>query len=413
MKTYLVGGAVRDKLLGYPVTESDWVVVGATPEQLTGLGYRAVGRDFPVFLHPQTKEEYALARTERKTAPGYTGFQCHSSPDVSLEDDLLRRDLTVNAMAMDEDGKLIDPYGGKADLQAKILRHVSPAFAEDPLRVLRVARFAARYAHLGFTVADETLALMRQLSDAGELEFLVAERLWSETDRALAEQSPRVYFDVLRGCGALAVLFPEIDRLFGIPQPEHHHPEIDTGLHCMMALQQAARLNANNCCRFAVLVHDLGKAETARENWPQHINHEKRGVKLIHALCERIKTPKRYRDLAVKVCQYHTHSHLALELKPSTIVKLLDRLDAWRDPEGLDNFLLACTADATGRKGLEDQPYPQSEWLKQAYLVCRQVDSGPLVEAGLSGVKLGNAIRQQRIVAIAKLKTMREAGQHE
>jgi tRNA nucleotidyltransferase (CCA-adding enzyme) len=400
MEIYLVGGAVRDKLLGLEPKERDWVVVGATPEQLQAQGYRQVGKDFPVFLHPDSHEEYALARTERKTAPGYHGFAVHASPDVSLEDDLLRRDLTINAMALADDGKLIDPYHGQQDLAAKCLRHVSPAFSEDPVRILRVARFAARFAHLGFTVAPETNALMQDMVAAGEVDALVPERVWAETDRALGEQSPVRFFEVLRECGALARLFPEIDCLYGVPQPEQHHPEIDTGIHTMMVLHQAARLSPQPEVRFAALVHDLGKGTTPKEEWPKHIEHEERGVVLVEALCERLRVPKAYRELAIAVTRYHLHYHRAAELRPDTLLKLFNSLDAFRRPERFEQFILACEADSRGRTGYEDAHFEQADVLRRTRDAAAAVTAQDLVAQGLSGAAIGQELDRLRIQAI-------------
>ena len=360
METYLVGGAVRDQLLNYPVQERDWVVVGASPDEMLANGFQQVGKDFPVFLHPQTRDEYALARTERKQGHGYTGFAVHCAADVTLEEDLLRRDLTINAMALDSEDNLIDPYGGRRDLQQGLLRHVSAAFVEDPLRVLRTARFAARYAHLGFQVAGETMALMTEIVSQGELAHLPAERVWIELDRALGERNPEVFIEVLRQCNALAELLPELNALFGVPQPEAHHPEIDSGVHTMLALQQAVRLNGGNDVRFAILLHDLGKGITPAAELPRHIAHEHRGVKLVAAACRRLKAPNLYRDLALKVCEYHLLCHRARELRGATLLKLITATDALRRPERFEAFLLACEADARGRQGNEDTPYPQA-----------------------------------------------------
>ncbi|MEJ2509473.1 MAG: multifunctional CCA addition/repair protein, partial [Gammaproteobacteria bacterium] len=367
MDIYLVGGSVRDKHLGLPVADRDWVVVGATAEDMLRAGYRQVGRDFPVFLHPQTGEEYALARTERKTAPGYTGFNVHAAPDVTLEQDLQRRDLTINAMAETPEGELIDPYHGMSDLQARVLRHVSPAFVEDPVRILRVARFAARLVPLGFGIAEETLALMREMVANGEVDALVPERVWAELVRALGESRPSRFFEVLRECGALARLLPEVDRLFGVPQPEQHHPEIDTGVHVMMVVDQAARLSPEPAVRFAALVHDLGKGITPREQWPRHVEHEARGVPLVEALCERYKVPNDFRDLAVLVTRYHLHYHRAAELRPGTLLDLFQSLDAFRRPERFEQFLLACEADARGRPGYEERDFDQPKILRAAH----------------------------------------------
>ena len=401
MKVYKVGGAVRDRLLDRPVSDCDWVVVGATPADLIARGYRPIGRDFPVFLHPETHEEYALARTERKTAPGYTGFVFQSSPEVTLEDDLRRRDLTINAMAEDPDGRLIDPYGGRADLAAGILRHVSPAFVEDPVRLLRVARFAAR---MGFQVAEETLGLMREMVTGGEIDALVPERVFAELDRALGEPKPRRFFEVLHACGALEVLFPELARLFGVPQPARYHPEIDTGVHILLVLDVVASLSADRRVRFAALVHDLGKGTTPREQWPSHRGHEERSVALIHGLCDRYRVPNDYRDLAVLVARYHGHCHRALELRPGTVQKTLQGLDALRRPERLELFLLACEADARGRAGLAERPYPQAAFLTQALAAARAVEVRPLVDRGLTGEALGREIERLRIEAIAGVK---------
>jgi tRNA nucleotidyltransferase (CCA-adding enzyme) len=385
MKIYRVGGCVRDRLLGLPVKDRDWVVVGATPEAMRAQGFTAVGKDFPVFLHPQTKEEYALARTERKTAPGYTGFSFHAAPDVTLEDDLRRRDLTINAMAEDEDGVLIDPFHGKRDLEKRLLRHVSPAFVEDPVRILRVARFAARFAVLGFTLADETRRLMQTMVNNGEVDALVPERVWQETQRALGEQQPWVFFEVLRGCGALARLFPEIDQLFGVPQPEDHHPEIDTGVHIIMVLQQAARLSEDPRVRFAALVHDVGKGITPEEEWPQHIEHEARGVPIVKKMCERLRVPNDYRDLALLVTEFHLLFHRAKELRPGTILELLQRLDALRRPERFEQFLLACEADSRGRPGYEQRELKQPAILRRALHAAQEIDVQPLLAQGLQG----------------------------
>ncbi|MCK6371577.1 MAG: multifunctional CCA addition/repair protein, partial [Gammaproteobacteria bacterium] len=366
MQKYLVGGAVRDRLLGLPVAERDWVVVGSTPEEMESLGYRRVGASFPVYLDPRSGEEHALARTERRTGRGYRGFAVDAGRGVTLEDDLRRRDLTVNAMAEDADGRLIDPYGGRADLEARRLRHVSDAFREDPVRILRVARFAARFAPLGFVVAAETLQLMREMVAAGEAADLVPERVWQETERALATDRPDVFVSTLRECGALAVIYPEIDVLWGVPQPEKWHPEIDTGVHLLMALRQGARLSPKPEVRFAVLVHDLGKGTTPRRFWPRHTGHEERSVALAGALCDRLAVPNRYRELGCAVARYHGLSHRALELRPATIVRLLEGVDAFRRPERFEDFLAACEADARGRLGLETTSYTQGQWLRQA-----------------------------------------------
>lgn len=400
MKIYLVGGAVRDKLLGLPIEERDWVVVGASVEDMQTLGYRAVGKNFPVFLHPETFEEYALARTERKTAAGYRGFAVHAAPDVTLEEDLKRRDLTINALAEDQAGNLIDFYGGREDLGERILRHVSPAFAEDPVRILRVARFAARYKHLGFRVADETYALMRDMVTDGEANALVSERIWQELVRGLSESTPAEFFEVLRACGALAKVFPEIDRLFGVPQPEKYHPEIDTGMHTMLVLNQAALLSPEPVVRFAALTHDLGKGATSREEWPSHRGHEKRGVELVDALCDRLKAPNQYRELARHVARYHLHCHRAEELRPATLLKVLEAIDAFRRPERFERFLAACEADWRGRAGLEDRAYPQAHIFLAAREAAMAVGTKTLLEAGLQGEAIASALREQRVAAI-------------
>lgn len=407
MQIYLVGGAVRDKLLGLVPRDRDWVVVGATPEEMIALGYTPVGKDFPVFLHPETREEYALARTERKTAPGYHGFAFHAAPDVSLEEDLRRRDLTINAMAEDAHGKLIDPFGGRDDLEQGRLRHVSNAFVEDPVRILRIARYAARYGKWGFRIAHATHALMKKMVAEGEVDALVAERVWQETERALGEEVPARFFEVLRNCGALARIFPELERLFGVPQPKHHHPEEDTGLHTMMVLEQAARLSPDTRVRFAALVHDLGKGTTPQEEWPKHIAHEHRGVALVEQLCERLRVPRDYRDLAVLVTQHHGVYHRAEELRPSTLLELLERIDAFRRPERLEQYLLACEADSRGRPGFEDQHFPQPGIIRQAYHAAVQVSAKEAVEQGFSGKQVGEEVHRLRVGAIkAALKGM-------
>jgi tRNA nucleotidyltransferase (CCA-adding enzyme) len=405
MEIYLVGGAVRDELLGYPVAERDWVVVGARPEDLLDQGYQQVGKDFPVFLHPESKDEYALARTERKSGHGYTGFAVHYDPAVTLEEDLLRRDLTVNAMAMDDDGNIVDPYGGQADLAARILRHVSEAFVEDPLRVLRTARFAARYAHLDFAVAPETIALMADIVSQGELGHLSTERIWVEMERALAERNPEVFIQVLRDCGALEQLLPELEALFGVPQTAAHHPEIDTGVHTLMALQQAVKLSANTEVRFAVLLHDLGKGTTPQAEWPRHIAHEHRGLKLVKAACARLRTPNRHRELALQVCEYHTHCHRALELRGNTILKLFNATGALRRPERFEDFLLACEADSRGRLGFEAREYPQADYLRRALTIAREVTAAEFTEQGLEGKALGEAINAERVRRLEALRS--------
>ena len=404
MQIYKVGGAVRDRLLGIPVTDIDRVVVGATAEEMLALGYRPVGSDFPVFLDPKTGDEYALARTERKSGRGYGGFVFHASPEVTLEEDLIRRDLTINAIAEDDQLNLTDPYHGQRDLEARVLRHVSPAFAEDPLRVLRVARFAARYAGLGFIVAPETMELMRQLSDSGELEALTAERSWKEISRALMEDQPQVFIQVLRECGALKVLLPEVDALFGVPQPEAHHPEIDTGVHTLSVLGQAALHKQPLTVRWACLLHDLGKGLTPEKDWPRHIAHEHTGLKLIKAVNERFKAPKDCQELALLVGQYHTHGHRALELKASTLLDLLQSFDVHRRPQRFEEFVVACEMDARGRKGLELRSYPQADYLRGAANAARGVAVQPLLEKGFKGPELGEAIKRERLKALKAYK---------
>jgi tRNA nucleotidyltransferase (CCA-adding enzyme) len=402
MQVYLVGGAVRDELLGRPVAERDWVVVGATPTEMSAQGYKQVGRDFPVFLHPTSHEEYALARTERKSAPGYRGFSVEFAPDVTLEADLARRDLTINAMARASDGSLVDPFGGRADIEHRVLRHVSPAFVEDPVRVLRLARFAARYAPLGFHVADDTLALARRMASSGELDALVPERVWQETEKALGEREPAVFFEVLRACDALARIFPEIDRLYGVPQPARWHPEIDTGVHTQMSLAAAARLSEEKVVRFAALVHDLGKAETPRETLPSHSGHEERSVRLVNELCTRLRIPNEYRELAVLAARHHGVVHRAAELRPSTIVDLLDSTDALRRPARFEQLLLACEADARGRKGLENRDYPQAERLRRARASAAKVAPSAEELERFEGAALGDHLRQRRIEAVRR-----------
>ncbi len=397
MQIFLVGGAVRDKLMGYPFHEKDWVVVGASPDELTAQGFVPVGKDFPVFLHPQTKEEYALARTERKTGPGYTGFEFFASPDVTLEEDLARRDLTINAIAETTDGQLVDPFGGRKDIEDRKLRHVSPAFSEDPVRILRVARFAARYHHLGFEVADETLELMRAMVDSGEVDALVAERTWKELSRALLEKTPRIFIQVLRDCGALKRIMPELDRLFGVPQRAEYHPEVDTGLHTLLSLEQACKLSDKLTVRFGTLVHDLGKGTTPADILPRHIGHEERGVSLVRDLCQRLAVPREYRELAVVVSQYHLHCHRALELTGKTLVTLFNALDCWRRPERFEDFLLCCEADARGRTGLEERDYPQPDYLRRALAECQKIQARELLTEGYEGVALGEALRSRRI----------------
>jgi tRNA nucleotidyltransferase (CCA-adding enzyme) len=401
MQVYLVGGAVRDRILGLPVRERDWVVVGATPEELTGQGYQQVGKGFPVFLHPDSKEEYALARSEKKIGKGYLGFETAFDPNITLEEDLLRRDLTVNAIAECSDGRLIDPYGGQQDLENRILRHVSDAFVEDPLRVLRVARFAARFAHLGFCIADSTMDLMREISSSGELAELTAERVWREMDRALGEPGAVVFFEVLRECGALVEILPELDQLFGVPQPEKYHPEIDTGIHSLMVLGRAVELTNDRAVRFAALLHDLGKGVTDPALWPRHIGHEQKGKPLVEQLCARLTVPKDYRQLAVSVAEHHGRCHQAGEMRPDTLLRLLESLDLFRRPERLEPFLIACTADSQGRPGWECVEYPQAEVVRRAYRAAIIPNAKTLIEAGIKGEQVGAELRHLRVDAIA------------
>lgn len=402
-KTYLVGGAVRDKLLGLPVAENDWVVVGATPEMLLSEGFKQVGKDFPVFLHPQTYEEYALARTERKTAKGYYGFVCDFSSEVTLEEDLLRRDFTINAIAEDVEGNVIDPYGGQEDLKNKILRHVSPAFREDPVRILRLARFAARLFPLGFSIAPETQSLLCQMVEAGEIEHLVPERVWKEMSKSLVEADPTQFIEVLRACGALKILWPELNKLWGIPQPAQYHPEIDTGVHVMMTLKVACAMSCDPITRFAALCHDLGKGTTPPEQWPSHRGHEEWGIPLIQDFCKRYKLPNEYKELAILVSRYHLHTHRAFELKASTLLTTLEELDAFRKPKRFEKFLVACEADFKGRTGFEYLDYPQADRMRQAYLATQQVDIQALMAQGFEGEALKNKIHQHRAQAIKKV----------
>ncbi|WP_220736026.1 multifunctional CCA addition/repair protein [Shewanella sp. c952] len=404
MKIYLVGGAVRDSLLNLPIKDRDYMVVGATPEQMLALGYKQVGRDFPVFLHPKTQQEYALARTERKTAAGYGGFSVDAAPNVTLEQDLLRRDLTVNAIAEDDAGNRYDPFNGIADLNARILRHVSDAFIEDPLRVLRVARFAARFHSLGFSIAAETMTLMAEISQSGELEALTAERVYIELDKALSSDAPQVFFNVLKECGALAVLFPEIDALFGVPQPEQWHPEIDSGVHTLMVLEQAAKLSTDNAVRFASLVHDLGKALSPKESLPKHHGHGQKGLPLIKALCERFRVPNEYRDLALLVSDQHQNIHNAHELRADTIVKLFDKADFWRKPHRLQQLLLSCEADAKGRTGFELSPYPQAGYIQQCFAAASNVVVKDIIDAGYKGAEIRQQLTSSRVEAVQEIK---------
>ena len=402
MKVYLVGGAVRDSLLDRPVHERDWVVVGATPEEMTARGFRPVGRDFPVFLHPETHEEHALARLERKVGLGYRGFVTEFSPQVTLEQDLLRRDLTINAMAQSEEGDIVDPYGGQTDLRGRVLRHVSPAFSEDPVRILRVARFLARYAPLGFRVAEETIELMRKMVAAGEVDALVPERIWRELERALGEPEPRAAIELLRQCGALRIIMPELDALFGVPQRPEWHPEIDTGEHTLLTLQVAAARNASTPIRFALLMHDLGKALTPQDQWPRHHGHEQLGVSAIEALCARLRVPQEFRELSILASRYHTHVHRGLELRATTILELLEASDAFRRPERFADFLEVCECDARGRLGLQDQSYPQRARIESAWAAARAVTLDERERAGLEGPQIGERLRALRLAAIKK-----------
>ncbi|MFT5519650.1 MAG: tRNA nucleotidyltransferase (CCA-adding enzyme) [Enterobacterales bacterium] len=404
MKTYLVGGAVRDKLLNYPFVEKDWVITGATVKEMLELGYQQVGKDFPVFLHPKTKDEHALARIERKSGHGYSGFEVDARPEVTLEEDLSRRDLTINAIAEDTEGNIIDPFNGVGDIEHKILRHVSNAFVEDPVRVLRLARFAARYHHLGFTIADETLNLMRTIVNDGELEHLVAERVWREMERALGEKNPEVFYEVLREVGALKVLLPEIDVLFGIPGPKKWHPEIDTGIHTMMVLVQAVKLSDLPLVRFAALCHDLGKGITPKELWPKHRGHEKAGIKIINSLCERLKIPREFRELACLGSEYHLHSHTALELKPKTLLNMMEAFDIYRRAERFEYFIDISEADSRGRTGYEDRDYPQREYLEEAMQTVLSISNKTLDDPSLSGRAIGDALRKARLQALVDLK---------
>lgn len=405
MKAYIVGGAVRDRLLGLPLADRDYVVVGATPDDMIALGYQPVGKDFPVFLHPQTHEEYALARTERKSGHGYKGFKVYAAPDVTLEEDLRRRDLTINAMAEDAAGTLVDPYGGQDDLAARVFRHVSGTFAEDPVRILRVARFAARFTD--FAVAPETNVLMRQMVDNGEVDALVPERVWQEVARGLMEAQPSRMFQVLRDCGALARLFPEIDRLFGVPQPPEHHPEVDTGVHVMRVVDWAARQGFSLPVRFAALTHDLGKGTTPPEQWPRHHGHEARSADLVRALSERIRVPADCRDLAVAVAREHGHVQRALELSPGTVVELLERVDAFRRPERFEEFLRACECDFRGRPGYEDKAFPAPEYLRQALQAAQTIDAAGVARQA-DPARIRDAIFQARTQAVAAWRARAE-----
>ncbi|MDR6348982.1 multifunctional CCA addition/repair protein [Pantoea leporis] len=400
MKTFLVGGAVRDALLRLPVKDRDWVVVGATPDAMLADGYQQVGRDFPVFLHPRSREEYALARTERKSGNGYTGFVTQFAPDVTLEQDLQRRDLTINAIAQSDSGELIDPYGGQRDLAKRQLRHVSTAFNEDPLRVLRVARFAARFAHLNFRIADETQALMREMAVSGELAHLTAERVWKETEKALLTRNPQVYFQVLRDCGALQVLFPEIDNLYGIPAPIKWHPEIDTGIHALMTLAMSAALSDQLDVRFATLFHDVGKALTPAEKWPSHHGHGLAGVPIVEALCQRLRVPNQVRDLALVVTEFHDVVHTIERQPADALIALFDRIDAWRKPDRVEKMALTSEADARGRAGLESMTYPQGDYLRQAFALAQAVPTKDVVAAGFKGAEVREELTRRRVAVL-------------
>ena len=404
MKTYRVGGCVRDRLLEIPVSDIDWVVTGATEDEMIAAGFKSIGKGFPVFLHPESKQEYALARSECKTAPGYHGFEFITNSTITIEQDLSRRDLTINAMAEDEDGHLIDPFGGQRDLESRTLRHVSQAFVEDPVRVLRVARFAARYHHLGFSIAAETIDLMREMGRSGELDSLVAERVWSEMSRALSEPDPAIFFESLRLCDVLEILFPEIDALYGVPQTAQYHPEVDTGVHVMMALQKSAELGLDNEARFAVLMHDLGKATTPAKFLPSHHGHEKRGVKLVKDFCARWRVPKSHTELALITTEYHTHVHRALELKPSTLLKLFASTDMFRKPDRFRKMILACLADIRGRTNFENIDYPQADFLNQLSDKLRNADLSEIKSQGLQGKALGEAIHDFRLELIRQEK---------
>ncbi|GEM78362.1 multifunctional CCA addition/repair protein [Vibrio superstes] len=404
MQTYLVGGAVRDKLLNIDNYDQDWVVVGATPQTLLSLGYQAVGKDFPVFLHPKTHEEYALARTERKSGTGYTGFDCHFSEDVTLEEDLIRRDLTINAMAQDSSGALYDPYGGQQDIQNKLLRHVSDAFVEDPLRVLRVARFAAKLHHLGFSVAEETQTLMREIVESGELETLTSERVWQEWQKSLLTQDPQIFVQVLQDCGALEVVIPELSRLFGVPQTEKWHPEIDTGIHTIMVAKRASELTSEPEIRFAAQMHDLGKGVTPEQEWPSHKMHCHTGLKIIEKLCKRLRVPNQYKELALHVCKHHSNIHRAQELKASTLLRVLDSFDVWRKPAVLEQVLITCQADSQGRLGHESTPYPQRDYIKAAYQSAISVNVQQVIQDGFAGKEIREELNRRRVKAIDEIK---------
>ncbi|MCL1141943.1 multifunctional CCA addition/repair protein [Shewanella gaetbuli] len=404
MNTYLVGGAVRDKLLGLPIKDKDYVVVGSSVDEMLALGYQQVGKDFPVFLHPKTQQEYALARTERKTGTGYQGFSCDASKSVTLEQDLLRRDLTINAIAQSNNGDLVDPYNGVNDINNKVLRHVSDAFVEDPLRVLRVARFAARFHQLGFTIAPETVELMKQIAVSGELSHLTPERVWQEIDKVLDGQHPEIFFQVLRDTDALAVILPEIDNLFGIPQPEKWHPEIDTGIHTLLVLAAASKLSTDKAVRFAALTHDVGKALSPKATLPKHHGHGQKGISIIKALCKRLRVQNEYRDLAVLVSDQHQNIHNAFELKPETIIKIFDKTDLWRKPHRLEQLLICCHADMQGRTGFEQASYPQREYLTACFDVAKKVDVQDIIGQGFKGADIKQQLYLTRIEQVKILK---------
>ncbi|WP_394129675.1 multifunctional CCA addition/repair protein [Shewanella maritima] len=404
MQVYLVGGAVRDQLLDLPVKDKDFVVVGSTPQAMIDQGFTQVGRDFPVFLHPKTHQEYALARTERKSGSGYQGFICHADESVTLEQDLLRRDLTINAIAQDEQGNYYDPYNGLEDINNRTLRHVSAAFSEDPLRVLRVARFAARFSTQGFTIAPDTMSLMKQMVASGELEQLTPERVWQEIDKVLSGATPHVFFDVLKSCGALKVILPEIDALFGVPQPAQWHPEIDSGIHTLLVLEQASLLSHSVSVRFAALTHDVGKAVTPQSMWPKHHGHGQKGIAIIKRLCQRLRVPNHIRDLAVLVSDQHQNIHNALQLRAETVLKIFDKADVWRKPERLPDLLICCQADAQGRTGFETTPYIEADYLNDCFSQASSVDVKAIIAAGFKGAEIKQQIANQRLEIIQTVK---------